>query len=51
MAGKMSGKKNEGKRKNSEEIIKTQMEDTVVLAKAIPSEEDTEEAEEYTAEE
>jgi hypothetical protein len=34
------------KEKVMKEIIKTQMEDAVVLAKAIPAEEDTEDAEE-----
>jgi hypothetical protein len=36
MAGKMPGKTNEGKRKIMIEIIKTQTEDALVLAKAIP---------------
>jgi hypothetical protein len=39
------------KEKIVEEIIKTQMEDAVVLAKAIPAEEDAEEDEEDAAEE
>jgi hypothetical protein len=54
MAGKMPGKTNEVKRKKVKEIIKTQMEDAVVLAKAIPAEEDAEDvedAEEDAAEE
>jgi hypothetical protein len=38
--------KNEGKRKKVKEIIKIQMADAVVLAKAIPAEEDAEDAEE-----
>jgi hypothetical protein len=46
MAGKMPGKTNEGKIKNMKEIIKTQMEDALVLAKAIPAEEDVEDVEE-----
>jgi hypothetical protein len=46
MAGKMPDKTNEGKRKIMIEIIKTQMEDAVVPAKAIPAEEDAEDAEE-----
>jgi hypothetical protein len=48
MAGKMPGKTNEGKIKFMMEIIKTQMEDAVVLAKAIPAEEDAEDMEEAT---
>jgi hypothetical protein len=46
MAGKMQGKKNERKRKKMIEIIKTQTEDALVLTKAIPAEEDAEDAEE-----
>jgi hypothetical protein len=46
MVGKMPGKTNERKRKIVKEVIKTQMEDTVMLAKAIPAKEDTEDAEE-----
>jgi hypothetical protein len=38
MAGKMPGKTNEGKIKIMMEIIKTQTEDAVLLAKAIPAE-------------
>jgi hypothetical protein len=46
MAGKMPGKKMKEKEKIVKEIIKIQMEDEVVLAKAIPAEEDVEDAEE-----
>jgi hypothetical protein len=46
MAGKMPGKTNEGKIKKMKEIIKTQMEDAVVLTKAIPAKEDAEDTEE-----
>jgi hypothetical protein len=46
MAGKMSGKTNEGKRKIVKEIITTQMADAVVFAKLIPAKEDAEDAEE-----
>jgi hypothetical protein len=38
MAGKMSGKSNEGKKKVMIEIIITQMEDAEVIAKAILAE-------------
>jgi hypothetical protein len=46
MAGKMPGKKMKEKEKLMIEIIKTQTEDAVVLAKAILAEEDAEDAEE-----
>jgi hypothetical protein len=46
MAGKMPSKTNEGKRKVMIEIITIQMEDAVVLAKAILDEEDAEDVEE-----
>jgi hypothetical protein len=46
MAGKMPGKTNEGKIKIMIEIIKIQTEDAVVIAKAIPAEEDEEDVEE-----
>jgi hypothetical protein len=46
MAGKMPGKTNEGRKKLMIEIIKTQTEDAVVRAKAIPAIEDAEDKEE-----
>jgi hypothetical protein len=46
MAGKMPGKTNEGKRKIIIEFNKTQMEDTIVLAKAIPAKADAKDVEE-----
>jgi hypothetical protein len=46
MAGKMPGKKMKEKEKIMIEIITTQMEDAVVIAKAILAEEDAEDAEE-----
>jgi hypothetical protein len=46
MAGKMPGKKMKEKEKIMIEIIKTQTEDAVVLAKAIPADEDAEDVEE-----
>jgi hypothetical protein len=46
IAGKMPGKKMTEKEKLMIEIIKTQTEDALVLAKAIPSEEDAEDVEE-----
>jgi hypothetical protein len=46
MAGKMPSKSNEGKRKVMIEIVTTQMEDAVVLAKAILAEEEAENVEE-----
>jgi hypothetical protein len=46
MAGKMPGKTNEGKRKQVKEIIKIQMADTIVITKAISTEEDAEDVEE-----
>jgi predicted DNA-binding ArsR family transcriptional regulator len=45
MAGKVPGQKKKEKEKIMIEIIKTQMEDAEVLAKAIPSEEDVEDVE------
>jgi hypothetical protein len=44
MAGKITGKTNKGKEKIMIEIIRTQMEDAAVFAKAILAEEDAEEA-------
>jgi hypothetical protein len=46
MAGKIPGKKNEGKRKIVKEIITIQVVDAVALARAIIAEEDKEDAEE-----
>jgi hypothetical protein len=46
MDGKMPGKKMKEKEKIIIEIIKTQTEDAVVLAKAIPADEDAEDVEE-----
>jgi hypothetical protein len=46
MAGKMPSKSNDGKRKNTREIITNPMEDAVVLAKAILAAEDAEDVEE-----
>jgi hypothetical protein len=45
MAGKMPGTKMKEKEKIVKEIIKIQMEDAVVLTKAIPAEEDAEDTE------
>jgi hypothetical protein len=50
MAGKMPGKKMKEKEKIVKEIITIQMADAVVLAKAIPAEEDAEDAEEAVEE-
>jgi hypothetical protein len=46
IAGKMPGKKMKEQEKIAKEIIKIQMAGAVVLAKAIPAEEDADDAEE-----